>query len=153
MTMTTDVKGMIAAVEASPHDDTIFGALIDALQESGKSLRGAKVVAGKVRKRALADERMTMAKSAVAADVARSRRLRTSIRAAAGGSGNSTPIVVLPGDFSPRRIGEPAYHTFKNGGVCQYPGSALAKGYKLEYHASTQQIEVGVEWVMGRIDG
>lgn len=58
------------------------------------------------------------------------------------------PIEVVEGDSPPKKQGEAGYSEFKNGGRCEYPGSAMRKGYKVVYIRSTLRVEVGKGYVV-----
>lgn len=132
----------------TPTDAAGFNAYNDALQEAGLSPLAAKRRANKLARAAAAKDRFAKASELIAGTGAKAGRARRTVRAAVGlGDNNSVPVTVVEGDSAPVRSGEAAYHTFRKGGRCDFPGAAIRKGYKVDYHASTLAVTVGAEWV------
>jgi hypothetical protein len=95
------------------------------------------------------DAKLTARTTAAETLVENHSKLRSKLRASAGlRNNNSAPICVVRGGGAPTRHGEAAHSTFKNGGLCTYPGSAMKAGYKVIYHPSTLVVEVGPEYVL-----
>lgn len=132
----------------TPNDATGFAVYSDALQEVGLTPLAAKRRANKLAREAAANDRFAKAIELIAGSGAKAGRARRAVRAAVGlGDNNSVPVTVVPGDSRPVRSGEAAYHTFRKGGRCEFPGAAIRKGYKVDYHASTLAVTVGADWV------
>lgn len=132
---------MLKTVMENPNDADVYGAAYDAGQDAGlKPLTARKRVNAARR-----TGRVRQAQDVIDGNATQ----RTRCRVAAGVAGNP-PVIVVAGKAAPVSRGETAYSTFKNGGRCQYPGSARKAGYKTVYHASTLEVIVGAEWVLGK---
>lgn len=56
--------------------------------------------------------------------------------------------VIADSDAAPSQHGERAYHTWKGTeNRVSYPGAALRKGFRLDYHPSTYRVVVGEGYV------
>jgi hypothetical protein len=140
------VACLIAAVRAEPDDHTRRCALEDAAQEGGCTPTAARRLACRVTREARAARDLERARSILE----RSSAARSAVRNAAGLRPGAHPCEVAPGTDAPRVEGEEGYHTFKNGGHCQFPGAAKRAGYRIEYHRSTLRYIVGAGWVLKR---
>jgi hypothetical protein len=137
MTTSETLNGLLDALAHEPDNAGLVAAATDYLMERGLTPRGA------VRKVAMA---VNLARAVRA--VESSPRLRTRIRRAVGCEGNP-PVEVIAGSARPTRHGEEAYHTFRGGNTrVNAPGSAIKRGFKLDYHPSTLRVTVGAVWVM-----
>jgi hypothetical protein len=142
------VESLTQTVTANPTDRNAIAALVDAIMEQdGVTLTTAKRRVNKIVRPLLAEKFRIEQRDRVGADTAKAAKIRTAIRRAVGRATQPIDITVIAGDAAPVCRGEDAYHTFKNGGRCQYPGAARRAGYKTEYHRSTLEIIVGAGWV------
>lgn len=147
------VRALTAVLREEPDDRTVHAALVDALQEQGKSRLAAVRVANAVAREGAESLQHRIARTLVGDDGARGRKARAAIRSAATGATSQTEITVVVGDAAPVLTGEAGHSTFKGGGRCNNPGAARRAGYKVEYHRSTLEITVGAGWVARRCEG
>lgn len=68
------------------------------------------------------------------------------VRAAAGCTGKNWPIVLIPGESSPRLVGQDWHYENKSGDVIRFPSAYRRAWGKPIYIASTRRIEVGKDW-------
>ncbi len=144
------VKLLADRLRATPNDDALAGALADRWYECGVPHARGKVFAMRI-------ARLAKCKAAITADGSKGGKLRAQVREIAGcGGSNNVGITIVTGeraDESPRVTGDAPYSTFKNGGVCQSPGAAMRAGYKVEYHADTREVTIGVAYLAKMITG
>lgn len=138
------LQGLIRALGQSPDDAALVAAIYDRYQELGVKPKAARVYADR-------HHRWYATHATLTATTARGGKIRSRIRVIAGcGGANSVPIT-LRGDEhagqAPVLTGEAPSSTFKGGGACRSPGAAIRAGYKVEYHADTREVTVGVEWL------
>lgn len=149
---------MEAAVASDPFEETTQGALFDLLLEHGKSDLAARRRVNQLRRAAIAARLVARVKDQFRADGARASRLRGRIRGYCRlAPSTNVPITVVDGDSPPVMTGEGPYHTFRgkkgrDGGVCHYPGAAIRRGFKVDYHPDTRRITVGAGWVAELMD-
>ncbi len=142
------VDVLTEAVRRAPDDTTAARALTDALMEAGaKPLTARRAVAVIVRV-ASAAKALADAERAVNGGTAKSAKLRSLIRREAGAGSHRPPIEVIAGDDAPALTGEAPRTVFRGGGWCRSPWSALARGYRVQYRASSLAVTVGVMWVL-----
>lgn len=134
---------VLKTVTENPDDKNAAAVAYDAGQDAGLKPLTARKRVNEARRAG----RFTQAVELMAQDT----KLRTRCREVAGGVNHTTPVVVIPGDTAPVSRGQAGHHTFKNGGICQWPGSARRKGYKTVYHHSTLEVIVGAEWVLKQV--
>lgn len=148
------LEAIEAAIKRDPNDGVAAAAMMDAIQECGLSPLAATRRVNRLLREAKAAKWLADARDLVERQAAKGGRLRATIRRVAGLDGSQAEIVVVAGGQAPTRSGEPAYHTFRGkkgreGGICQFPGSARKAGYKTDYHPSTLTATVGADWVHG----
>lgn len=143
----SDIDLLCKAITADPWgSDAAQLMLVDAYQASGESPHRATMFAA--RRRLLAQ-----VKAVLTSDAGASLRSRIRSRAGCGGS-NNVPISLVGQtrrDEPPKCTGDAPETTFRGGGTCRSPGAAIRAGYRVEYHADTRAITVGVSYVAAMI--
>lgn len=132
------------AVAAAPADLVAQMALADRWREMGVPDKAIPVLVSRW-------VRWSKCRAALTAETAKGGKLRAAVRERAGcGGANSVPVKLVGlgrAGEAPTMTGEAPSSTFKGGGACRSPGAALRAGYKVEYHADTREVTVGVEWL------
>lgn len=75
------------------------------------------------------------------------KQLRKIINSEANAKNSCAPIIILEGNSAPKLIGRGYYYTNKSGDIIRFPNAYQKAWGKLIYHHSTQQIQVGKDWI------
>ena len=136
--------GLVRDLATRPEDSTLVAAICDRYQELRVPPRNAAVFARR-------HARWAAVKAELKATTARGGKIRSRVRQIAGCGGANSVEIRLRGNENagqaPVLTGEAPSHTFKGGGSCRSPGAAIRAGYKVEYHADTREVTVGVAWL------
>lgn len=151
ITQTTDVQLMVAAVQASPSDETAQCALADAAIDAGMDPEKASKRAAKLAQLAEANA-LLEGKGRKASRIRSALRRRVGATNRRGGTDGTVPVVVVAGKIRPRLVGHGSYYTTPSGAPVHHPNAYRSAWGKPVYHCSTRRVEVGAGWLLARAE-